>query len=338
MKTCLLCLLCFLSCHALSAQVAVSGSVKNYKSDYFRITTESPFQLATHNDTLWIKEGRFYLDTLFDGTVAFTFLPGHMTLFLQPYDTVQFDIIFPDHSSSADNIRCQFSGANAPGHQLLFEFKSIPEYYYLEELYHSLEKEKDPDLWLKKIKHLLKEKTAPFLSALNQGQISPVFFKTATEMVQITLLLDILRQIDEDVDSSDPDQMDLEEKIRLVEQLFTTYSHLIEEGYSFGKQYLFVNTYHAFQNARENEEKSLFLFTNLLSQVADLTCKLPISVSKFLDQNKKSLAELFWAQSLYINFHVFSENPELFEQDYRCFKAQFPNSKFVSLLDEKKNE
>lgn len=333
MKNPIYLLFVLLSCYTLNAQVIITGAVENYDKDFFLLKAETPLKLSSFSDSLFLQKGSFSIKLPAQSPTHTQILTGLTSVFAEPGDSIHLDLTFMNSENGRQKISCRFSGENAAGHQILFDFRVTPEYYYLEDMYGLLENKKDPAVWYEKIRERIEFYVNPLGNAFSSGQIDRPFYQAASELIQVILLQDVFRQLEEDIDSTDPEQLSLSDKRKLAEQLFQEYPPFRKHGYFFDRQHSYANKYFSFLEAGREEEGRLFSYHQPIRQVGSLSCKLPLSYLYFEEKNQTDLAEFFLARNLFTSYQIFSKNPELFEADFECYKALFPGSKYIRTLE-----
>jgi hypothetical protein len=195
-KTHLSLLLALLAGHFAAGQVSLSGLLHNYDGSHIAIGKASSYELLGEMDTLYLSEPGFEAELpIAEESVVyvdFFFQSGRtswqrIAIFASPGQQIHFEIDFGRRSSDGERPFCQFSGANARGHELYYAFNYHPLNYHLDPFREAIRAAEDAASAHQAFTAELDGLLGPYQTLLHAGQIDSAYFSIVSERIAVSI-------------------------------------------------------------------------------------------------------------------------------------------------------
>lgn len=325
-----------------TAQIYLSGTVKNYKKDFIEIATISNYQLVAAMDTLSLQEGTFNIilesNTLVEIIIDFPEddykLKGYrFSIFASPGDQIHFDIDLSTIIEGEDVPVCQFNGSNAKGHQLFYIYQSHPFIDYYDWYEKILQNGKDVKSTYRQFLAEMDDLIDPYRKLLQQDQIDSSYFTLIEEDIKVGQMNGFVSYIEDKMNNPSFQFLGKEALKKLSLKMLNNCPSFDEVGLLAGGQFtsLMLNLLAKQRLARNVENSSDYPDTVVF--VKGRSYSLDHFMSAGFSLKEQPLQEFFWAFQLNFLIQTMIGIPEYYDEGLAFFKAYYPNSQYLPDLE-----
>lgn len=326
------------------SQVFVSGEVKNYDNSFITIGKVTDYELLSGMDTIVLNGTAFEIEIKTTSILAIH-IDFHIEsnykdwqriiLFASPGDSIHFEINFLDNNKIPE---CIFKGTNAKGHHLFYAYQYYPLNFHSAPIKEIIHNKKDADQAQQLFDEALIKLIYPYKKLLIEKEIDSVYYKTSTDFIKSGIVSAVVRSIYENPLESFPspsytiaDRKKLAIAILDRSPTFKEVNLLANPIFTF----LVNNFWHQQAIIRNfSSPKDTIVYLSHQKYVVDKKFK------GFFELPNNELKEFYFAHQLHFYYKTMlgEEFVEYYDNQFLFFKAKFPNSKYIPVLEkERKN-
>ncbi len=332
-------------CPNLSAEVIISGVLKNYGNSSIRLGTVANYELASKWDTIQLDAKDYAFQIQLDikdiALVNIDLSPKtgsnkmgwqRLKIVASPGDSIHFEMNFESSDQQNGMPTCKFFGVNAKGHEEFYQYQYFPVAHHADEFTEGFKKEDGVEANYRRFLTSLGKFIDPYEKLLAQGEIDSMYYHFASEFtitgIVSTIVTSLYRRDLADIIE------DKQAKLELAGKLLDLCPKIGKATLLADMNFTFLTHCELYKYLVSKGVSDFQVYPDTLIRYGGRTYKVTEPFSGIFHLDEDSLGEFYFAHYLMFFYETMLGLTEYYDEPFSYFKARFSGSIYTKALEE----